>query len=38
MRSFKALLLLMCLAVTTTVWAESINESQARTIAARFMA
>ena len=38
MRSFKALLLLMCLAVSTTVWAESINESQARTIAARFMA
>ena len=38
MRNFKTLLLLMCLAVTTTVWAESINESQARTIAARFMA
>lgn len=28
----------MCLAVTTTVRAESINENQARTIAARFMA
>ena len=38
MRNFKTLLLLMCLAVTSTVWAESINESQARTIAARFMA
>ncbi len=38
MRNFKTLLLLMCLTVTTTVWAESINENQARTIAARFMA
>ena len=38
MRHFKTLLLMMCLAVTVTAWAESINESQARTIAARFMA
>ena len=29
---------MMCLAVTVTAWAESINESQARNIAARFMA
>ncbi len=28
----------MCLAVSTTAWAESINENQARTIAAQFMA
>ena len=38
MRFYKTLLLLLCLAVTTTAWAESINESQARAIAARFMA
>jgi hypothetical protein len=38
MRSFKTLLLLMCLAVTATAWGESINESQARVVAARFMA
>ena len=38
MRNFKTLLLLMCLAVTVTAWAESINENQARAIAARFMA
>ena len=38
MRFYKTLLLLSCLAVTTTAWAESINESQARAIAARFMA
>lgn len=38
MRSFKTLLLLMCLAVTATAWGESINESQARAVAASFMA
>ena len=38
MKSFKTLLLMMCLAVTVTAWAESINENQARNIAARFMA
>ena len=38
MKSFKTLLLMMCLAVTVTAWAESVNENQARTIAARFMA
>ena len=38
MKNFKSLLMLMCLAVTVTAWAESINESQARTIASRFMA
>ena len=38
MRTIKTLLLLMCLAVASTAWAESINENQARNIAARFMA
>ncbi|MBQ9555647.1 MAG: C10 family peptidase [Muribaculaceae bacterium] len=33
----KHTLLLMCLAVMTTAWAESINENQARQIAAKFM-
>ncbi len=33
----KLTFLLMCLVVMTTAWAESINENQARQIAARFM-
>ena len=38
MRRLQTLLLLLCLAVTSTVWAESISESQAKSIAAKFMA
>ena len=38
MRSIRTLLLLMCLTVTVTAFAESINENQARAIAAEFMA
>jgi len=37
MRKTRTLLLLVCLAVMSTVWAESINESQALGIASRFM-
>jgi len=37
MSRFRTLLLLMCLAVSATAWAELINENQARAIAAEFM-
>ena len=38
MKQIRFLVLLMCLAVTATAWADFINENQARTIATRFMA
>ena len=38
MKQIRYLVLLMCLAVTATAWANLINENKARTIAARFMA
>ena len=38
MKKMRFLVLLTCLAVTASAWAEFINENQARTTAARFMA
>lgn len=37
MRSIRTLLLLVCLAVLSTAWAESLNDNQAREIASNFM-